>query len=89
MQQEGVNIAGLAFETCPLWEPSLDGRLISTLMFLPTEDLTWFEQPRICAAKVRKVSRLGRQISKLQAGFELGPACRHGKRLKDPSHRSS
>ena len=25
-----MNIDGLVFETCPLWAPSLDGRLIST-----------------------------------------------------------
>ena len=62
MEQEGVNIAGSVFETCPLWAPSLDGRLISTLMFLPTKDLTWFEQPGIWAAKVRNVSSVGSQL---------------------------
>ena len=73
MEQEGVNIAGLAFKTCPLWAPSLDGRLISTLMFLPTKDLTWFEQPGIDAAKFetcpmwggisQDVENIGRQRS--------------------------
>ena len=51
MEQEGVNIAGLVFETCPLWAPRVDGRLISTLMLLPTKDLTRFEQPGIMPRK--------------------------------------
>jgi hypothetical protein len=40
---ERANITDPVFEIRPLWVPSLDGRLISALIFLETKSLAWFE----------------------------------------------
>ena len=75
------------FETCPSWVPVVDDAPRGKSILLKTHPADRFDHSTGWPAKVRNVSRLGSQIPKLQAGFELAPACRHGKRLKDPSHR--
>src|ERR1039458_8294233 len=62
------------FETCPDWAPSLDKRRQCARFALRTMDVCGFDQRASCLTEVRNVSRLGSQVSKLQAGFELAVA---------------
>ena len=62
------------FETCPIWVPGMDGRRRTTPIILKTLDVDRFDHSASWPSKVRNVSRLGRQISKLQVGFELLPS---------------
>ena len=59
MEQERVNIARSVFEIRPLWAPSLDGRLISTLMFVSTRNLTGSSSGAFMPQKFRNASRPG------------------------------
>jgi len=46
--------------------PTLDGSVIFARMVLSSNELTWFEQREIYAAKVRNASKVGSQLHTLQ-----------------------
>lgn len=61
------------FEIDPVWVPSLDRFASFTRMFLSSNQLTWFEQRGIYAARVLNTSSVGRHFSPLAAALRQNP----------------
>lgn len=59
------------FETCPDWVPAMDMGQRSARIALKTRRIGGFHHRANWPAKVRNVSTLGSQTTKIQAGFEL------------------